>query len=139
MAPSQRIEVDDLPPELQRAAALPATSTPPSSSSSTSSGAVRAADEAALQVPQAASAPGNHGASSAAVPGHWLVGLEEEARALMLSGMPNAWEQLTQKFEARLIQTALDITHGKRIEAAQRLGIGRNTITRKIQELGLKA
>ena len=28
-------------------------------------------------------------------------------------------------------------THGRRMEAAQRLGIGRNTITRKIQELGL--
>ena len=34
-------------------------------------------------------------------------------------------------------QHALDITRGRRIEAAQRLGIGRNTITRKIQELGL--
>ena len=30
-------------------------------------------------------------------------------------------------------------THGRRMEAAQRLGIGRNTITRKIQELGLDA
>ncbi|MEG1767928.1 MAG: helix-turn-helix domain-containing protein, partial [Comamonas sp.] len=28
---------------------------------------------------------------------------------------------------------------GRRMEAAQRLGIGRNTITRKIQELGLEA
>ena len=32
---------------------------------------------------------------------------------------------------------ALAATHGRRMEAAQRLGIGRNTITRKIQELGL--
>jgi len=39
--------------------------------------------------------------------------------------------------EARLIHTALDITRGRRIEAAQKLGIGRNTITRKIQELGI--
>jgi two-component system nitrogen regulation response regulator GlnG len=44
---------------------------------------------------------------------------------------------LTRQFEARLIHAALDITRGRRIEAAQRLGIGRNTITRKIQELGL--
>ena len=29
-------------------------------------------------------------------------------------------------------------TRGRRIEAAQKLGIGRNTITRKIQELGLE-
>jgi two-component system nitrogen regulation response regulator GlnG len=40
-------------------------------------------------------------------------------------------------FEARLIVTALASTRGRRIEAAHKLGIGRNTITRKIQELGL--
>jgi two-component system nitrogen regulation response regulator GlnG len=33
--------------------------------------------------------------------------------------------------------TALEATRGRRIEAAQKLGIGRNTITRKIQDLGL--
>ncbi len=38
---------------------------------------------------------------------------------------------------AQLVLTALDITRSRRIEAAQKLGIGRNTITRKIQELGL--
>ena len=37
------------------------------------------------------------------------------------------------------ITTALQATQGRRMEAAQRLGIGRNTITRKIQELGLDA
>jgi two-component system, NtrC family, nitrogen regulation response regulator GlnG len=36
-----------------------------------------------------------------------------------------------------MMQTALSITRGRRIEASQRPGIGRNTITRKIQELGL--
>ena len=46
-------------------------------------------------------------------------------------------DALTKRFEAQLILTALDITRGRRIEAAQKLGIGRNTITRKIQELGL--
>ena len=44
---------------------------------------------------------------------------------------------LTRKFEGQMIQTALEFTRGRRIEAAQKLGIGRNTITRKIQELGL--
>jgi two-component system nitrogen regulation response regulator GlnG len=44
---------------------------------------------------------------------------------------------LTRRFEASLIQSALATTRGRRIEAAQKLGIGRNTITRKIQELGL--
>jgi two-component system nitrogen regulation response regulator GlnG len=43
----------------------------------------------------------------------------------------------SSRVRGRLIQTALSLTRGRRIEAAQRLGIGRNTITRKIQELGL--
>jgi two-component system, NtrC family, nitrogen regulation response regulator GlnG len=47
------------------------------------------------------------------------------------------WEMLTHSFEATLIRRALAATGGRRIEAAHLLGIGRNTITRKIQELGL--
>ena len=47
------------------------------------------------------------------------------------------WETLTRTFEMTLIQRALAATGGRRIEAAQLLGIGRNTITRKIQELGV--
>jgi two-component system nitrogen regulation response regulator GlnG len=46
-------------------------------------------------------------------------------------------ELLTQRFERAVIQSALEVTHGRRIEAAVKLGIGRNTITRKIQDLGL--
>jgi two-component system nitrogen regulation response regulator GlnG len=47
------------------------------------------------------------------------------------------WDTLTREFEAQLIRSALELTRGRRIEAAHKLGIGRNTITRKIQELGL--
>ena len=57
--------------------------------------------------------------------------------ALLLAGRGDVWDVLTRRFESRLIRTALANTHGRRIEAAQKLGIGRNTITRKIQELGL--
>ena len=46
-------------------------------------------------------------------------------------------EKLTHSFERVLITRALAHTGGRRIEAALALGIGRNTITRKIQELGL--
>ncbi len=141
MAPSQRIEADDLPPELQRASTTPAmaaTSLGPAHALPAPPREAQAAPEPTLGASHSA-APVEPAAASAASPVHWLVGLEEEARALLLSGMPDTWEKLTHEFEARLIQTALDITHGRRIEAAQRLGIGRNTITRKIQELGLKA
>ena len=72
-----------------------------------------------------------------ASPSRWLVDLERESRSLLLSGEPQVWDILTRKFEAQLIHTALEMTRGRRIEAAQKLGIGRNTITRKIQELGL--
>jgi len=68
----------------------------------------------------------------------WLSDLAREARRRLEASEPDVWEALTRQFEGQLIHTALDITRGRRIEAAQKLGIGRNTITRKIQELGLE-
>jgi len=47
-------------------------------------------------------------------------------------------QRLTREFEATVIRAALRHTRGRRIDAALRLGIGRNTITRKIQELRLE-
>ncbi len=67
----------------------------------------------------------------------WLSGLERDARARLEAGQTDVWDVLTRQFEASLIHTALELTRGRRIEAAQKLGIGRNTITRKIQELGI--
>jgi two-component system nitrogen regulation response regulator GlnG len=75
---------------------------------------------------------------STLAPGSWEAGLEAEALALLVSGQTDVWDVLTRRFESKLIQTALVNTRGRRIEAAQKLGIGRNTITRKIQELGLE-
>jgi two-component system nitrogen regulation response regulator GlnG len=68
----------------------------------------------------------------------WELGLEAAAVALLATDRQDVWEELTRKFESRLILAALAATRGRRIEAAQKLGIGRNTITRKIQELGLE-
>ena len=72
------------------------------------------------------------------LPDGWEGGLEAEAQALLLSGRHDVWDELTRRFERKLILTALASTKGRRIEAAHKLGIGRNTITRKIQELGLE-
>ena len=47
-------------------------------------------------------------------------------------------DQLSRAFESAVIGTALKHTRGRRIDAALRLGIGRNTITRKIQDLHLE-
>jgi two-component system nitrogen regulation response regulator GlnG len=56
---------------------------------------------------------------------------------LLQADCSDVWEVLTRRFESRLIRAALQTTRGRRVDAANRLGIGRNTITRKIQELGL--
>ncbi len=82
----------------------------------------------------------NVAAMAAALPtarSAWEIGVEAEAQTLLTNGKPDVWDVLTRRFEAQLITTALTHTKGRRIEAAQKLGIGRNTITRKIQELGL--
>ncbi len=70
-------------------------------------------------------------------PGNWLESLAAEADALIAERPGEVFELLTRLFEGQLIRRALTATGGRRIEAAQLLGIGRNTITRKIQELGL--
>jgi len=83
-------------------------------------------------------APGGVAPSGAATSGPtWLKDLERDARVRLEAGQTDVWDALTRQFEASLIHTALDLTRGRRIEAAQKLGIGRNTITRKIQELGI--
>ncbi len=67
----------------------------------------------------------------------WRVELEHTAAHLLALDRHDVMDVLTRQFEATLIRMALRHTGGRRIEAAQRLGIGRNTITRKIQDLGL--
>ena len=70
--------------------------------------------------------------------GSWEKLLADEAFDLLAAGQPEVWDALTRRFESRLIQAALLVSKGRRIEAAVKLGIGRNTITRKIQELRLE-
>ena len=71
------------------------------------------------------------------LPANWSVALAAEADRLIAAAPGAVFDQLTRQFEATLIRRALNATGGRRIDAAQLLGIGRNTITRKIQELGL--
>ena len=69
----------------------------------------------------------------------WESGLAMEVDRLLAGSDGPVHEKLTNSFERVLITRALTHTGGRRIEAALALGIGRNTITRKIQELGLDA
>jgi len=93
MAPTQVIEMGDLPPELR--------------------------DEA----PVAES--------------DWLAALAREVDRMLARGESAIMDTLSKRFERTLIGKALAHTGGRRIEAANLLGIGRNTITRKVTELGL--
>lgn len=63
--------------------------------------------------------------------------LSAQSPSQRLQGDSELMDQLTRFFEAAVIRTALRHTRGRRIDAALRLGIGRNTITRKVQELKL--
>ena len=163
MAPAQMIEPKDLPPEI----AVVASASPERAAPNTAPLMLDPTSELTDSILSAPAAPELHAAHDinapggpnlspvpglvpdAAVPlhaamgqlaagGSWELGLEAEAVILLAAGRHDVWDELTRRFESRLIMTALANTKGRRIEAAQRLGIGRNTITRKIQELGLQ-
>jgi two-component system nitrogen regulation response regulator GlnG len=115
MAPAQQVEARHLPPEVK--AALEPVPAPAYG---------------------AAGHPGAHDPASPSEPvAAWVSELQRQARRRLEFGEREVWDTLTRQFEACLIHAALDLTRGRRIEAAQRLGIGRNTITRKIQGLGM--
>jgi len=150
MAPAQVVEAKDLPPELMSGSTA---SAPPAVAAAPAPAPALAPVEAAAPAPTYAAAPAAFTVALPApampaplvssvpvdaAPGNpWLAGLEVDARRRLQAGETDVWDALTRQFEAQLIHTALEITRGRRIEAAQKLGIGRNTITRKIQELGL--
>jgi len=100
MAPGQRIEVADLPPEVRESPA---------------------------------SAPATTGEMA------WQHALDRELGLALMRGERNVGDRLEQEFERTLIRRALAHTGGHRMEAAAWLGWGRNTLTRKIQELGMEA
>ncbi len=67
----------------------------------------------------------------------WESGLGRLAVKMLQDGDKEVYDALCSRFEKAVLQAALEVTRGRRVEAAQRLGIGRNTITRKLQELGI--
>ena len=130
MAPVQQIALKDLPPEV-----LEASEAVSASLATAPELAVSKSADSAIEANLAPSVSENAALLQAG--GDWLQGLGEQAQALLAQGQSDIWDQLTQQFEAQLLRTTLAATHGRRVEAASRLGIGRNTITRKLQELGL--
>ncbi|MDP3163833.1 MAG: nitrogen regulation protein NR(I) [Hydrogenophaga sp.] len=150
MAPAQVIELKDLPPEVLAMAgtsvavlaALPDALATPTAATPLAAAAAPVVLSEALHSGSPAFAatefvPAPEAVPTSPVPG-WEIGLQAEALALLEEGRTDVWDVLTRRFETKLIQTALVNTRGRRIEAAHKLGIGRNTITRKIQELNLE-
>ena len=124
MAPGQTVEIKDLPLELTQGQ---------------SDGAATAA---AGEAPPAVAHP--HGgqvfeaaAPATGAPPGWIGLLELQAAGMLGAGQQEVMAVLGRQFESALIKTALKHTHGRKNDAAVRLGIGRNTITRKISELGI--
>ncbi|HEX7605083.1 MAG TPA: nitrogen regulation protein NR(I) [Usitatibacter sp.] len=74
-------------------------------------------------------------AAAAAGDSDWRRLLEREVASRLARGESDIADPLTRDFETALIVKALQHTGGRRIEAAGLLGIGRNTLTRKVQEL----
>jgi two-component system, NtrC family, nitrogen regulation response regulator GlnG len=156
MAPAQMIDVKDLPPDVTpslsevaiKNIAAPASYSPARqlNDSYDSLPAPLASATHAVHAPAAfeersvASANGVGNGHDMLHPEQhlWESGLHDEALTLLNAGRTDVWDELTRRFESKLILTALETTRGRRIEAAHKLGIGRNTITRKIQELGLE-
>lgn len=115
MAPAQTINVSDLPPEIQQP-------TPPVS-------------------PLPVESLGLTGATAAAaapvVNAEWTALLAQDAAERLVRAQTDVWMNMTHEFERAILQAALKVCRGRRVEAASRLGMGRNTITRKLRELGM--
>lgn len=109
LAPAQVVKVEDLPLELRQA--------PPPINKDTASTPI----QTVLSPPE-----------------RWQALLVCEVQQRLEGGESDVMNLLSREFESVVISTALMHTEGRRQEAAARLGIGRNTLTRKVHELELE-
>ncbi len=158
MAPGNTVDVTDLPPEIRVLSAAneaPAQATPVADHApAPSSFAPPVYAPAAVPAAAPAQAHRNSTAEPALSPisattsavgashassngGDWQHALAATLASAIQQGERAPGERLTREFEATLIRSALAQTKGRRIEASVWLGWGRNTLTRKIHELGM--
>ena len=72
------------------------------------------------------------------VSANWKDALKQEVQIALNKNQKDILTHLNQIFEKILIEEALLFTKGRRIEAAEMLGLGRNTLTRKVKELKIE-
>jgi len=65
-------------------------------------------------------------------PEHWDRALAAWARQRLAEGASGLHAEARERLDTALLEAALDFTDGHRADAAARLGLGRNTITRKL-------
>ena len=68
----------------------------------------------------------------------WTKVLQSWSESYLAKGNDNLLEEAIPDFERTIIKVALNKTMGRKKEAAELLGWGRNTLTRKIKELGIE-
>jgi two-component system nitrogen regulation response regulator GlnG len=78
------------------------------------------------------------GTETGTMTSNWSQALASWAQARLLSGGAPLLDDAMPEFERTLIREALKATQGGRQEAAKLLGWGRNTLTRKLKELGME-
>ncbi len=153
MAPGSSVDVDDLPPEVRVAAPAGSAAALAGYAESVSVAAPTHAAPVVAAMPSHATAtsiapvtngypaPSNAAAApsdgSSAALGDWQHALSSALASAIQHGEHAPGERLTREFEATMIRSALTQTKGRRIEASEWLGWGRNTLTRKIHELGM--
>lgn len=128
MAPGQTVDRIDLPPEIRAMEHQPPAGIAPLRPAVPMAGV-----GTVVQAGVPAAAAADDGA-----PRNWQDSLLRDAQYRLERGEPAVMATLTRQFEKILLQSALDASRGRRVEAASRLGIGRNTITRKLRELGIE-
>ena len=147
MAPGQTVDIGDLPPEVMPTgtaaidshASVALISTAPEGNSITSAVPSQhvASASAAPTEPIKTAAVHANGSLAAATSSDWRTQLSSTLALAINQNETTPGDRLTREFEETLIRTALIQTKGRRIEASAWLGWGRNTLTRKIHELGL--
>ncbi len=146
MAPGQTVDVGDLPPEVMTAPLLAAaerthTDATTEFATATSPSTMTILPVSVATVATSSLAPHSlhsvaHGGNGDGV-GDWRTALGASLAQAIVRQESAPGERLTREFEETLIRAALAQTKGRRIEASAWLGWGRNTLTRKIHELGL--
>lgn len=69
---------------------------------------------------------------------NWQDALKHEVQLALNKNQKDILTNLNEMFEKILIEETLHFTKGRRIEAAEILGLGRNTLTRKVKEFKIE-